>query len=70
VTPVVRHHLGNEQIISLIAHVAKGIERSEQFEILRLNQCNKGQGHFIGLPKSTKEIGPYLHSTDAVTSAA
>jgi diguanylate cyclase (GGDEF)-like protein len=51
--------------------VAEGIETSEQLDFLRLSECNEGQGHFIGLPKSASEIGPFLLSTNpAETSAA
>jgi diguanylate cyclase (GGDEF)-like protein len=51
--------------------VAEGIETSEQLKFLRLNDCNEGQGHFVGMPKSANEIGPYLLSTvEAEISAA
>jgi diguanylate cyclase len=50
--------------------VAEGIETSEQLKFLRLNDCNEGQGYFVGLPKSANEIGPYLLSTDAVEISA
>jgi diguanylate cyclase len=50
--------------------VAEGIETSEQLDFLRLNDCNEGQGYFIGLPKSASEIGPYLLSTNAVETSA
>jgi diguanylate cyclase len=40
--------------------VAEGIETSEQLAFLRVHDCNEGQGHFIGMPKSANEIGPYL----------
>jgi diguanylate cyclase (GGDEF)-like protein len=50
--------------------VAEGIETSEQLNFLRLNDCNEGQGHFVGMPKSANEIGPYLLSTDAVEISA
>ena len=50
--------------------VAEGIETSEQLNFLRLNDCNEGQGHFLGMPKSANEIGPYLLSADAVEISA
>ena len=50
--------------------VAEGIETSEQLDFLRLNECNEGQGHFIGMPKSASEIGPYLLSTNTVETSA
>ena len=50
--------------------VAEGIETSEQLNFLRLNDCNEGQGHFVGVPKSANEIGPHLQKAEAVTSAA
>ena len=50
--------------------VAEGIETSEQLKFLRLNDCNEGQGYFVGLPKSANEIGPYLLSMDAVEISA
>ena len=50
--------------------VAEGIEISEQLNFLRLNDCNEGQGFFIGVPKLANEIGPYLLSTDAVEISA
>ena len=50
--------------------VAEGIETSEQLNFLRLNDCNEGQGFFIGVPKLANEIGPYLLSTDAVEISA
>ncbi len=50
--------------------VAEGIETSEQLNFLRLNDCNEGQGYFVGVPKSENEIGPYLLSTDVVEISA
>ena len=50
--------------------VAEGIETSEQLEFLRLNECNEGQGHFVGMPRSANEIGSYLLSTVAVEISA
>jgi len=50
--------------------VAEGIETSEQLDFLRLNECNEGQGHFISMPKSASEIGPYLLSTNTVETSA
>jgi diguanylate cyclase len=51
--------------------VAEGIETSEQLEFLRLNDCNEGQGFFLGVPKSATDIGSALLSTDVrETSAA
>ena len=50
--------------------VAEGIETSEQLEFLRLNECNEGQGHFVGTPRSANEIGSYLLSTVAVKISA
>jgi len=50
--------------------VAEGIETSEQLDFLRLNNCNEGQGYFIGVPKSASEIGPYLLNTDVVEISA
>ena len=50
--------------------VAESIETSEQLNFLRLNDCNEGQGHFLGMPKSANEIGPYLLSADAVEISA
>jgi diguanylate cyclase (GGDEF)-like protein len=50
--------------------VAEGIETSEQLNFLRLNDCNEGQGHFLGAPKSATEIGPYLLSTDLAKISA
>ena len=50
--------------------VAEGIETSEQLNFLRLNDCNEGQGYFIGEPKSANEIVPYLVSLDAVRISA
>ena len=50
--------------------VAEGIETSEQLNFLRLNDCNEGQGHFLGVPKSATEIGPYLLSTDLAKISA
>ena len=50
--------------------VAEGIETSEQLKFLRLNDCNEGQGYFVGLPKSANEIGPYLLSMDAAEISA
>ena len=50
--------------------VAEGIETSEQLNFLRLNNCNEGQGHFVGMPKSANEIGPYLLGSDAVQISA
>ncbi len=50
--------------------VAEGIEKSEQLNFLRLNDCNEGQGYFVGVPKSENEIGPYLLSTDVVEISA
>jgi diguanylate cyclase len=49
--------------------VAEGIETAEQFDFLLLNECNEGQGYFIGMPKLVSEIGPYL-SHPLETSAA
>jgi diguanylate cyclase (GGDEF)-like protein len=40
-----------------ISVVAEGIETSEQLNFLRLNDCNEGQGYFLGVPKSANEIG-------------
>ena len=50
--------------------VAEGIETSEQLEFLCLNDCDEGQGHFLGVPKSANEIGPYLQSTDVAKISA
>jgi EAL domain-containing protein (putative c-di-GMP-specific phosphodiesterase class I) len=50
--------------------VAEGIETSEQLDFLRLNDCDEGQGHFIGVPRSAGEIGSYLSSLDAVQTSA
>ena len=50
--------------------VAEGIETSEQLEFLCLNDCDEGQGHFLGVPKSANEIGPYLLSTDVAKNSA
>jgi diguanylate cyclase (GGDEF)-like protein len=50
--------------------VAEGIETSEQLDFLRLNDCNEGQGHFIGVPKSAGEIRSYWSSTNAVQTSA
>jgi diguanylate cyclase (GGDEF)-like protein len=50
--------------------VAEGIETSEQLNFLRLNDCNEGQGFFVGVPKSANEIGPYLLSTDTAEISA
>jgi diguanylate cyclase len=51
--------------------VAEGIETSEQLDFLRLNECNEGQGHFIGMPRLASEIGPYLlNPSTLITSAA
>jgi diguanylate cyclase len=51
--------------------VAEGIETAEQLDFLQLNECNEGQGHFIGMPRVAGEIGPYLLDSSAlVTSAA
>ena len=50
--------------------VAEGVETSEQLNFLRLNDCNEGQGYFIGEPKSANEIVPYLLSLDAVRISA
>ena len=50
--------------------VAEGIETSEQLEFFRLNECNEGQGHFVGMPRSANEIGSYLLSTVAVEISA
>jgi EAL domain-containing protein (putative c-di-GMP-specific phosphodiesterase class I) len=50
--------------------VAEGIETSEQLDFLRLNDCNEGQGYFIGVPMSASEIGPYLSSTCPVETSA
>ena len=50
--------------------VAEGIETSEQLKFLRLNDCNEGQGHFVGMPKSANEIGQYLLSTVEVEISA
>jgi EAL domain-containing protein (putative c-di-GMP-specific phosphodiesterase class I) len=50
--------------------VAEGIETSEQLDFLRLNECNQGQGHFIGMPKSASEIGLYLLGTNSVETSA
>ena len=50
--------------------VAEGIETSEQLNFLRLNDCNEGQGHLLGMPKSATEIGPYLLSTDVAKISA
>ena len=46
--------------------VAEGIETAEQLNFLRLNDCNEGQGHFVGIPKSASEIGPHLQKAEAV----
>jgi EAL domain-containing protein (putative c-di-GMP-specific phosphodiesterase class I) len=40
--------------------VAKGIETPNRLEFLQLNECNEGQGNFIGMPKLASEIEPYL----------
>ena len=50
--------------------VAEGIETSEQLEFLCLNDCDEGQGHFLGVPKLANEIGPYLQSTDVAKISA
>ena len=50
--------------------VAEGIETSEQLEFLCLNDCDEGQGHFLGAPKLANEIGPYLQSTDVAKISA
>ena len=50
--------------------VAEGIETSEQLEFLCLSGCDEGQGHFLGVPKSVNEIGPYLLSTDVAKISA
>ena len=50
--------------------VAEGIETSEQLTILRVPDCNEGQGYFIGGPKSANEIGPYLLSIAGAESSA
>jgi diguanylate cyclase len=51
--------------------VAEGIETSEQLEFLRLNDCNEGQGFFLGVPKSANDIEACLLETDVhETSAA
>ena len=50
--------------------VAEGIETSEQLDFLRLNDCDEGQGYFIGVPRSASEIASYLASTNAVQTSA
>jgi diguanylate cyclase len=50
--------------------VAEGIETSQQLEFLCFNDCDEGQGHFLGMPKLANEIGPYLQSTDVVKISA
>jgi EAL domain-containing protein (putative c-di-GMP-specific phosphodiesterase class I) len=50
--------------------VAEGIETSEQFEFLEVNECDEGQGHFIGMPRLATEIGPYLSSPSSKESSA
>ena len=54
----------------LSINVAEGIETSEQLEFLCLNDCDEGQGHFLGVPKLANEIGPYLLSTDVAKISA
>jgi diguanylate cyclase (GGDEF)-like protein len=50
--------------------VAEGIETSEQLEFLCRNDCDEGQGHFLGAPKLVNEIGPYLQGTDVAKFSA
>jgi diguanylate cyclase (GGDEF)-like protein len=50
--------------------VAEGIETSEQLNFLRLNDCNEGQGYFVGEPKSANEIGLCLLSAGAAEISA
>jgi diguanylate cyclase len=50
--------------------VAEGIETSAQIDLLRLHDCNEGQGYLIGVPKLANEIGPYLLSSDAIEISA
>jgi diguanylate cyclase len=50
--------------------VAEGIETSEQFEFLEVNECDEGQGHFIGMPRLATEIGPYLSAPSSRESSA
>ena len=46
------------------AESAEGIKTSEQLEFLLLNDCDEGQGYFLGVPKLANEIGPDFSSTD------
>jgi diguanylate cyclase len=50
--------------------VAEGIETSEQLEFLCLNDCNEGQGFFLGVPKSADDIGSYLLGTGVPETSA
>jgi diguanylate cyclase len=50
--------------------VAEGIETAEQLEFVRLKDCNEGQGHFIGTPKSANEIESHLNVDDLVETSA
>jgi diguanylate cyclase len=50
--------------------VAEGIETFEQLKFLGLNGCDEGQGYFLGVPKSTNDIGPYLLRTDVAEISA
>jgi EAL domain-containing protein (putative c-di-GMP-specific phosphodiesterase class I) len=50
--------------------VAEGIETAEQLEFLQLNECNEGQGHFIGMPRLASEIGSYLSNPSTLETSA
>jgi diguanylate cyclase (GGDEF)-like protein len=50
--------------------VAEGIETAEQLEFLQLNECNEGQGHFIGMPRLASEIGLYLSNPSTLETSA
>jgi diguanylate cyclase len=50
--------------------VAEGIETAEQLAFLQVNECNEGQGHYIGVPRLASEIGPYLSDASTPETSA
>ena len=51
-----------------IATVAEGIERASQYELLRLEGCEFGQGFFLGRPMSPEDCRRLLERQNDVTA--